>query len=517
MIRNFKLRSTRLHRSFYFFILFCTVSLILNGCTSKESVRSDSLVVALSSAPATLDPRRATDATGMRLCNLIFQSLVRVGSTLDVEGDAAESWTYKDKVYEFQLKKGLRFQNGRSVTREDIEFSFSEFKSPKSPFSSAFSTIQKVEVLEKQDQLTVRVHVDQFAAKFLSSDLPVLKILPKEEIEKDEKGFTNRPMGSGPLKVQNINDQHIVLKRKEGLPAESDLFQAFEFKVIKDDFTRSQKILKGEIDIAIAELPPDIVKRLESKESERVHVYTYPGLSMTYVLVNLKDPDLARKEVRQAISQAIHREEIIKYKLLGLGVEATSILTPENPYFNKDLKNDPYDIEKAKSILSEVGMLSLKTSSNPTAVDHGKVLANQIEKAGVQVNLQSFEWGTFYNDIKTGNFQLATMKWVGAFDPDIYRIAFHSSELPPGRNRSSYINKDLDLLLEKAFHEESFESRKKMYNEIQRIIFDEYIIIPLWYETQAAVVRKSLTGFKPSVLSDYSALLEIRKLGAPSI
>ncbi len=230
---------------------------------------------------------------------------------------------------------------------------------------------------------------------------------------------------------------------------------------------------------------------------------------MTYILLNLKDPVLKELWVRKALSQAINRSELIEYKLLGLGEEATSILTPSNQFFNSDLKNPKFDLEAAKSQLKGIPTLSLKTSSNPSAIDHGKVIAYQLNQTGVKVTLNSFEWGTFYNDIKTGNFQMATMKWVGASDPDIYRIAFHSKELSPGRNRSYYINKELDQIMDQAFQIESFEKRKQSYQLIQKKIFDDYAIIPLWYETQAAVLRKGLSGYKTSPLSDYYALLNV--------
>jgi peptide/nickel transport system substrate-binding protein len=479
------------------------------GCSSsREPVSKDTLRIALSSAPATLDPRKATDATGMRLCNVIFQSLVRVSGSLEVEGEAASAWSYKDKTYRFTLKPDLRFQNGRSVTAEDVLFSFKEFQSKKSPFSSAFAPIQKVQVRHEKDHLVVLVHVDDYSAKFLSSDLPVLKILPEKETL-EAQNFGERPLGSGPLAVEAFDLQKIILKRQP--PANDGRFNRFEFKVIHDDFTRSQKILKGEVDVAIAELPPEIVRRLQDREKEKVQVLTYPGLSMTYLLVNLNDPKLKDLSVRKALSQAVNRQEIISYKLMHLGEEATSLLTPNNPYYNADLKNPPFDPKSAEKILSGLGTLSLKTSSNPTAVDHGKVLAYQLGKSGLKVNLQSYEWGTFYNDIKTGNFQLATMKWVGAFDPDIYRIAFHSRELSPGRNRSHYINKKLDALLDEAFRIEDFRKRKNAYMKIQKTVFDDFAIIPLWYDTQAVVLDRRLKGFETSALSDYYGLLNLRR------
>tara|TARA_B100000674_G_C37877868_1_gene932865 strand:- start:339 stop:1472 length:1134 start_codon:yes stop_codon:yes gene_type:complete len=370
-----------------------------------------------------------------------------------------------------------------------------------------------VEIKETPEGFSVAIHVSGYSAKFLSSDLPVLKILPKKEVLESGESFKDKPMGSGPLKVDEIGVQNILLERAQPLSEDSTLFRKFNFKVIKDDFTRSQKLLKGELDIAIAELPPDMVRRLEKQSAEELTILTYPGLSMTYLLMNLKDKTLADKNVRKALNQALNREEIIQHKLLGLGQAATSILTPNNPFFNGELKNPEFDLGAAQKVLKNVGTLSLKTSSNPTAIDHGKVLANQLEQAGLKINLQSFEWGTFYNDVKTGNFQLATMKWVGAFDPDIYRIAFHSKELPPGRNRSNYINSELDPLLDKAFQIEDLAERKKVYLKIQKMVFDDFAILPLWYETQAAVLRKGLEGFETSPLSDYYGLLQLKTSG----
>lgn len=496
-----------------FSIIFCTASLnltLLTSCTKKNGPKDvSSLKIALSASPATLDPRRATDATGMRMVNLIFQGLVRLNERLEAEGDAAETWTYKDKTYRFVLKNDLRFQNNRPVSKEDIEFSFSEFMSERSPFSSAFKPIEQVKVSSENHRLIVEVKVKDYSAKFLTSDLPVIKILPKKEALDAGEIFGERPIGSGPLKVTAYDMQQVVFERVPHASLDSGLFNQFHFKVIRDDFTRSQKILKGEIDAAIAELPPDIVSRLQKKHSDELQILTYPGLSMTYILLNLKDPVLKELWVRKALSQAINRSELIEYKLLGLGEEATSILTPSNQFFNSDLKNPKFDLEAAKSQLKGIPTLSLKTSSNPSAIDHGKVIAYQLNQTGVKVTLNSFEWGTFYNDIKTGNFQMATMKWVGASDPDIYRIAFHSKELSPGRNRSYYINKELDQIMDQAFQIESFEKRKQSYQLIQKKIFDDYAIIPLWYETQAAVLRKGLSGYKTSPLSDYYALLNV--------
>src|SRR5690606_31549203 len=203
------------------------------------------------------------------------------------------------------------------------------------------------------------------------------------------------------------------------------------------------KTLKGSVDIAQVEIAPSKVIEFE-KRPDDFQVFKYPGLSMSYILVNLKDPTLQDLKLRRALSETINRSEIVKYKLEGLGQPATSVLTPSNPYFHSQLKSLKFDLSSSQKAISELGLrnksLTLKTSNAQSAIDNGRVLAHQLSKSGLKIKLQSYEWGTFYNDIRGGNFQLATMRWTGTLDPDIYRLAFHSKEAPPGRNRGRYLN-----------------------------------------------------------------------------
>jgi peptide/nickel transport system substrate-binding protein len=139
------------------------------------------------------------------------------------------------------------------------------------------------------------------------------------------------------------------------------------------------------------------------------------------------------------------------------------------------------------------------------------VIANQLNRSGLNVQLQSYEWATFYDDVKKGNFQLATMKWVGTVDPDIYRMAFHSKEVPPGRNRGSYQNPKLDKLMDEGTTA-GREKRKKIYDEVQKIVLEDLAIIPLWYDQQVAVASKSVAGYQPEPSSDFQPFLNVSKV-----
>jgi len=464
--------------------------------------------MALSSGPATLDPRYATDAVGERIDELIFDTLIRIGPDLRPLPRAAEKWQLDGHTYTFYLRPGLRFHNGRPLTREDVEFSLDAYRGARSPFASNFDFIKAVRVTEKAGQILLNIEVKTVSDKLLNGYLKFIKLLPKAETLEAGADFTNHLIGTGGYRFVRQDANEIEL---ESVTAKT---KHLIFKIIRDDFTRYQKLLKGEVDIAQMEITPDRVADFQKRPDE-FQVFLYPGLNMTYMLVNFRDPWLAKMPAREALSLALNRPEIIRYKLYGQAREATSLLTPQNPYFAQGLQAPAYDLSAAKKFLSEAGPppseIVLKTSNTPQAVDNGKVLAYQMSQAGVQVKVRSYEWGTFYSDIKHGNFQLATMKWVSVLDPDIYKLAFHSTEKPPGRNRGSYSNPEVDRLLDQGTDEPDISKRKAVFDRVQKLILDDLAVIPLWYDEQVAIARKNVMDYHPDSSGDYWSLFQVYK------
>lgn len=495
-------------------ILLCFVSILAStfilGCREAKHADANTIVVAIGSTPSTLDPRFATDAYGMRLTGLLFSSLVYLGPDLKIVGDAAESWTYKNLTYTFQLKPGLTFSDGSALSADDILFSFDQFKDPKSPHNSSYSMIKKVEATYDENTRFVKLHLSDFSAGLLN-DLSTVKFLPRKLVEGDAKKFSQNPVGTGPFKLARSTASDIVLEARDHAKLS---YKNLIFRVIADENTRYLKMLKGEIDIAQNEIPSYKIFYIESRRKD-LTVYKAPGLTMNYMLLNHQDPALQKREVRLAIAHAINRDEIIKYKLDNLSTEATSLLSSLNPFHLHGLKNPEYNLEKAKELLAKSGheglALALKTSNAQVAVENGKVFTNQLGKAGIKVRHQSYEWGTFFSDVSKGSFHVATMRWIGNFDPDLYRTALHSKEVPPGRNRGRYSNPELDRLLEEGLKIEDEQKRIAHYKKVQKIVHEDMPFIPLWYDLDVAVVNPRIKGYRLSATADYKFALHLSK------
>ena len=545
-----------------FFFTAC----LLFSCSTKK-LPNDTLFVALDSKPQTLDPRRATSANGMRLVNLIFNSFVRHGNHGELESDLALKWELRGLTWVFYLKPDIEFSNGRKLSKEDILFSFAEFKKKSSAFYSAFKNIKSVEVLtqpldndntsrdvqgreEAEAQKTqtakdsyretssiqnhksgeeiksirensnlekkrfvVKIAMKSFQAPFLYSDLPVVKILPKKEILESYEDFKKYPIGTGDFKVVKNNFREILLKRKTLVRGQAPKY--ISFQIIRDSLTRLQKMLSKEIDVAPSVISLEKISQFKKRGGE-FQVFSRPGLSTTYLLINLKNELLKNKNLRNILSLSISREEIIKYKLYGYAVPAQSFIHPENYFFNKTLPVLEFNRQKARRMVQKLNLqgqsLVLSSSNNQNTVAKAKVLASQISQTGLKVSLETHERGASYKDVGRGAFELALMKWVGVTDPDIYRVAFHSENVAPqGRNRSFYENKNLDRLLEQGFKTKDRIQRKRVYDQIQSLIAKNFVVIPLWHDMEVSVVKANIKNYHLSPNGDFSSLPLVQK------
>lgn len=500
---------------FRFLIVILSTSIVAS-CTRGAKSDRDVLVVALESSPNTLDPRFATDAYGERIAGLLFSALVRKGANLEVVGDAAEHWEYdeKSKTYSFQLRPGLTFSDGTPLTAEDIIFSFEQFKSPRCPFRGSFQAIEAVDAHYDANARDVKLRLSEYSATLLP-DLSSLRFLPKKSVLRLADDFGRAPIGSGSFKVTQFTTNEIRLQARREHPYAVPKAKTVLFRIVRDDNTRFLKTYKGEIDVVQSAIPLIKVATLEKKGD--FQIFKFPGQSMTYLLLNLQDPILKQPRVRQAIAMAINRDDIIRFKLEGLAIPSATILSPRHPFFNSDLHPPEFSIAAARKIIQDAGLtgteLTLKTSNVQLPMENGKVLANQIEASGLKIRVQSFEWGTYYSDIQKGRFQLALMKWVGVSDPDIYRTALHSREVPEnaGRNRGRYLNSTLDPLLEQGMKVVNREERIRLYREVQRIVLADLPFIPLWHEFDVAIAHKRVHNYKPSANGDFSALIDAYK------
>jgi peptide/nickel transport system substrate-binding protein len=162
--------------------------------------------------------------------------------------------------------------------------------------------------------------------------------------------------------------------------------------------------------------------------------------------------------------------------------------------------------------------ISYKTSSDPFRVRIATILQQQLARAGIEVDVQSYDWGTFYGDIKAGRFEVYSLAWVGVKSPDIFRYAFHSQSLPPsGANRGRLDDARVDRMIEQAMTTTDTEQQAAIYAGLQARLLEQLVYVPLWYEDQYFAARDDITGYRLATDGNYDALLSASRDRHPPV
>ncbi len=484
----------KLSRSRIVLLLLVVIAFSFTGCKKKRKIDVNSVTVGLEGSPSTLDPRLAADAYSTRVNSLIYNGLVRIDENGRVVPDLAEKWEIRGKSVIFRLRRGVKFHNGKELTSRDVAYTLRSVFGMPSPFQNSLEVIERIET---PDPHTVVLKLKKYFAPLFTS--LVLGIVPEGD---DWKHF--KPIGTGPYKVDNFVRGDRVELSASPFYGERLRIKRILFRVIPDGTTRVMELENGGVDLLLNSIPPDMLPEL--RKNPAIGLIIKRGVNVSYLGFNLRDRYLKDLRVRRAIAMSIDRDAIIKHLLDGLAEKANSIIAPSN-WAYKEVTLPAYDPEKAARLLDQAGYrigksgyrfkLEYKTSTNRLRRRIAEAIADQLKRVGIDVEVRSYEFGTFFSDIRKGMFQLYSLTWVGITDPDILYYAFDSHSIPPnGANRNHYENREFDQLVEKARVTPDLEERKKLYARAQEILARDLPVLPLWYHYDVLAYRKGLKGIK---------------------
>jgi peptide/nickel transport system substrate-binding protein len=275
-----------------------------------------------------------------------------------------------------------------------------------------------------------------------------------------------------------------------------------------------------------------MVRQLETTKAFAVQ--RDPGLDFSYLGFNMRDPILKDRRVRHAIGYAIDRDAIVTYLRRGLARPAFGLVPPQAWAFEPNVRTFTHDPARAAALLDEAGYrdpdgdgprprltLTLKISTNEETRLQSTVIQQDLRRVGIDLDVRSYEFATFYADVLKGQFQLFSLQWVGGAlaDPDILRRVFHSSQVPPaGFNRGYYSNPEVDRLIDAASTALSEGDRRRYYGQAQQVIAEDAPYIPIWNKTNVILAQPGFAGLHLDLTGDFQALKDVRwtKSGPPS-
>jgi peptide/nickel transport system substrate-binding protein len=507
---------------------FCLVSLF--ACGKKKDTTfyddpgkpayGDMMIAASIGEASNLIPILASDGASHDIAGYIYNGLVKLDKDLNIVGDLAESWDVsKDNLtITFYLRKGVKWHDGSPFTAHDVMYTYKVIIDPKTPtpYSGDFKEVKEAQVI---DDYTFRViYKRPFAPGLMSWGTSVLPKHLLEGTDITKSPLARKPVGTGPYMFKEwTGGDRVVLIANDNYFDGKPYIGRHMTRVIPDSATIFLELKHNAVDITT--LTPLQFKKQTEYPAFKREFNKYKYLSFTYVYLgyNLRHEHFKDKRVRQAISYAINKEELIEGILMGQGVEATGPYKPDMWVYNGNVKKYVYDKEKALNLLAEAGYQKgadgvlrkdgkpfeftiMLSQGNQVRTQSAEIIQRRLSEIGIQAKIRVIEWASFINEfIDKKNFEAVILGWtITQSDPDLFDIWHSSKQGPKELNFMSFENKEVDELLVKARHTFDREERKKYYDRVQEILADEqpYTFLFIPYATLA--VHKRFKGIEPA-------------------
>ncbi len=513
-----------------FFLIWLIMTLIQAGCSPPEAEKEyggpdtgpaygDLFIDASIGDASTLLPPLASDAASHNIISLVYNGLVKYDGDLNLVGDLAESWEVSPDglTITFKLRRGVVWHDGQPFTAHDALFTYQVMVDPKTPtaYAGDYQQVREAKVL---DDYTFRVTYSKPFAPALGSW--GLAMLPRHLLVGQDittSPLARRPIGTGPYKFQDWRaGDRIILTANPNYFGGRVYLNGYIYRIIPDLATMFLELKAGNVD-RMGLSPLQYVRQTAYPKFNRLYAkYRYLPFSYIYLGYNLDDPRFADRRVRQALTSAINRQEIITGVLLGLGQEATGPYKPGTWYYNPEVPRFPYDPQKARELLAQAGwrpnaegvltkdgrpfeFTILTNQGNDVRVRTAEIIQRRLREVGILVKVRTVEWAAFIKEfIDKGRFEAVLLGWNTGLDPDQYDI-WHSSKTKPGElNFIHYHNPEVDALLLLGRHTFDREKRRRAYFRLQEILAWDQPYTFLFVPDAMPAISKRFRGVKPA-------------------
>lgn len=405
-------------------ILLAAATIALAAGSTAFAARTD-LTIGMVLEPPHLDPTGGAAAAIREVTYAnIFQGLTRIGPDGKVHPDLAESWTVSDdgKVYTFKLHSGVKFHDGTDFDANDVKYTLDRDRGPDSTNSQKplFAHIASVDVV---DPATVKITLDEPQGGFLYNMGRGEAVIVAPESEPTNK---EKPIGTGPFRFDHwAKGSEIVLVKNPDYWGPAPALDKVTFRIIPDAAAAVPALLSGDVQ-AFPNMPAgDALAQIKADPRFKVVIGTTEG--ETILSINNKKPPFDNLKVRQAISYALDRKEIIEGASTGgYGTPIGSHYSPADPGYVDLTGVYAYNPDKAKELLKEAGFpdgfkATIKLPPPPYARQGGEIIAAELRKVGIDLQIIPVEWAQWLDQVfKKKDYDLSIVSHVEPNDIGIY-------------------------------------------------------------------------------------------------
>ena len=471
--------------------------------------------------PRYINPLLPVTDSGRDLTSLIYSGLMKIGPDGTLINDLAKNINISDDglTYTIILKDNIFFQDQIPVTANDVSFTIKKILDPalKSPKAASWNGVDVKVINNKEIQFTLK---HPYAPFIENLTIGIMPMHIWKDVDSDGFAFSQfnfEPIGSGPYKIKDIQRNssglplyyHLVPFNKYALgnPYVDDIYVYF--------FTEEDKMVSAFENGTITSMNSISPKNLEIiKNSGQVIQTSLPRIFGVFFNQN-QSSVLINKEVRQALSEAVDKNEIIKEVLGGYGNPVSGPIPLQISGVKYKEETPEEKISSAKNILSDAGWaldqygvlakktkktsvelsFSISTANSPDLKRTAELLKDTWQKLGAKVDVKVFDIADLQqNVIRQRKYDALLFGEVIGRNLDLYAF-WHSSERnDPGLNLAMYANPKADKILEQIRQEDDYTKKVSLLQSLEKMIIDDIPATFLYSPNFIYIVPKNLSG-----------------------
>ncbi|PWE26271.1 peptide-binding protein [Aliarcobacter skirrowii] len=475
------------------------------------SLSASTLTLSMSSSPSRLNPILANDSASSEISDWLFEGLLKYDKDGNVTTSIASYYKFETPTkLIIGLKDNVLWHDGVKLSAKDVVFTYEQIISP-TVFNSIKSNFNEVKSVKAIDDLTIEIEYKK--PYFKALEIWMVGLLPYH-ILKDEQNlmtssFNKNPIGTGSYKLKEFKTASDI-----ELIANDDFFEGrpkidrILYKFLPDTNTSFLYLKQNKLDIGSL-TAMQVSRQIDDEFKNSFDILTKASNGFSYLEFNLKNPKFSDIKVREALSLAINRQELIDILFFGYAKVCNGPFMPETFAYNDEVKPVVQDLKKAKALLKEAGYdeknpltFELVTNTgNDIRINTALILQYQLAKVGVNMKIKVMEWQAFLNTVvHPRKFETVLLGWSLALMPDAYPLWHSSSSKLGGFNLVNYKNKRVDELIEKGITTVNKDELSKIYKEIFKIISNDLPYLFLYIPDSITVVNKKIKNIEPSII-----------------
>jgi peptide/nickel transport system substrate-binding protein len=459
-----------------------------------------------------LDPAKNPASAAIRIFDLMYSRLTRLDAQMRPQPDLAEKWEISPdgKTYVFHLRKGVKFHNGRDLSATDVKYTYERIINPETA-SIARSFFEPIDHVDATDPLTVTVVLKTAYTPFLVNTAASWAGIVAKEVVETNKGDLNKvDAGSGPFKLQEWtpDTRTVLVRNPDYYVAGQPAVDKITYLIMPEESARIAALRTGNIHFTVLTAAGfDTIK-----SDPAVKAVEGPTLGYFYLGMNVAKPPFDKPQVRQAISYAVDRNEIISSVFRGHARPTGPVPSAMADWAVDMSQFDTYkpNIDKAKQLMSEAGVSNLKTtmsaiSSLPAQVDAAQVIRSQLLKIGIDAEVTPLETGVYVDTWRKKGMELMVGSNGSGTNPDRAVCFFFCTD--GSANVWNYSNPKVDSAGLEARSAPDQAKAKSLYDEAQKIIVTDAPNLFLANQNQFLAYSPKLVNFTPMPDESWQSLI----------